>query len=588
MASYTPSLLEHDAHPLVAKLQKAKARLNAIIADYQTAIDDLNAQISKNVKDTEDMQADKAKVVGNYDATLQRLADEKARLSNEKAAAEDDKAKTQNELTTTTEEGEAAIQSLLNTLSQSISDLKAQRAQAEADKAAQIVANAAAAKDFADSKTQMEKSRAAAKEQGESLVQGYTDRIAKLTSSRDAAQAEYTSLMNSDTGASLLDVFVASEMANHPLAERLRKAKEHLKGVITEWENKLQRLEALLSKNSLDIDSMKNAKKKLDDQYAADLQALAKEKARLESDKTSSQLNKTLAEQDLNITTEQGEAEIQRLKDNLSKSIADLKAEIAQNEADKTTQIASNAAVEKSFQDSLTQLEASRAAAETQGNNAVQALTDMIAKLTASIDTTQAEYNDLQSSDAGSFLQMLESPDGEDHPLAERIRKAKERLNALIDEYTAQITNLDSLLSANKQETDTANADRQKAIDNYDASLKALADEKARLEKSRTSNQDKKASTESELAKTIVDSERQIARLLTDLRNSVSNLKLQRRKAEQDRTQQINTNMAILTAATNSHASTVNGLQSQIDQLKQDKKDAQDRLDALKEKHDIQ
>merc|ERR1719359_843908 len=90
-----------------------------------------------------------------------------------------------------------------------------------------------------------------------------------------------------------------------------------------------------------------------------------------------------------------------------------------------------------------------------------------------------------------------------------------------------------------------------------------------------------------ELAAAVSSGTAAIEKLATELQNSISELKNERTKAEDARATQVTTCEEEKKALQDSQGNVISAFNSEIAQLNQEKKDAEDNLEAIKMKHEV-
>merc|ERR1719262_1562904 len=99
-----------------------------------------------------------------------------------------------------------------------------------------------------------------------------------------------------------------------------------------------------------------------------------------------------------------------------------------------------------------------------------------------------------------------------------------------------------------------------------------------------TARADKKLA-EDNLAATVAEGAASIERLASQLRTSIEDLTKERARNEDARAKQITANEEYMKALLDGQSNTIGNLDAQIQQLEQEKKDAEEKLEALKHQH---
>jgi len=124
-----------DPHPLVTKLNEAKAGIRDVIAAHDMSIATITNQLADNEAKTHETEEDETVVRATYDESLAQLRKAAQELSGSLQILVGKKVAQEAELSAATQEGEAEIEALALDLKTSIDGLKADMTKAEEEKA---------------------------------------------------------------------------------------------------------------------------------------------------------------------------------------------------------------------------------------------------------------------------------------------------------------------------------------------------------------------------------------------------------------------------------------------------------------------
>lgn len=130
-----------DPHPLVTKLNEAKAAILDVIAAHDISIATISNQLADNEVKTGEIEGDANVAAATYAEAVAQLRKAREELSASSQILNEKKAAKVAELAAATQAGEAEIEALAQDLKTSIEGLKADVTKAEEDKAVVITTN---------------------------------------------------------------------------------------------------------------------------------------------------------------------------------------------------------------------------------------------------------------------------------------------------------------------------------------------------------------------------------------------------------------------------------------------------------------
>jgi len=184
-----------------------------------------------------------------------------------------------------------------------------------------------------------------------------------------------------------------------------------------------------------------------------------------------------------------------------------------------------------------------------------------------------------------SFLEQSEAPDDDAHPLQTQLRNAKAAIRKVISQHQETIDDLTAAIQANDRKREEVTKQKHRALTDFNAALKELADQHKNLTDSHDAVSADKKLTEDNLASTVAAGEASIDSLASQLRTSIKDLTEERARNEDARAKQITANEEFMKALLDAQSNVISALDSQILQLEQEKKDAEEKLEALKRQH---
>jgi len=187
----------------------------------------------------------------------------------------------------------------------------------------------------------------------------------------------------------------------------------------------------------------------------------------------------------------------------------------------------------------------------------------------------------------GTLLQLDPSEDDDPHPVRAQLENAKAELRKIIAQHQETINSLQGDIKQNEDETAEVESQKQQALADYERSLKALGDQKAELSNASAAAQASKEQAEEELVAALSSGEAAIENLKTQLESSIAELKNERAATEDARATQVTTCEEEKKALQDSQGNVISALVAEIDQLKQQKKDAEDQLELMKQEHGV-
>merc|ERR1719375_3094051 len=189
--------------------------------------------------------------------------------------------------------------------------------------------------------------------------------------------------------------------------------------------------------------------------------------------------------------------------------------------------------------------------------------------------------------DSPSLLETEPAEDEDTHPLQTQLRNAKAELRKIIAQHQQTIDSLSTDIKENEDKQKKLTTEKQRAMEDFDNSLKELADQKAQLEDSSGIAKANKVQAQKDLAAAIASGTAAIDKLAGELRDSISDLKAERGREEDARSTQITTCEEDMKALLDSQGNVRSAIISETNQLKQQKKDAEDQLEKIKGEHGV-
>jgi len=411
-----------------------------------------------------------------------------------------------------------------------------------------------------------------------------------------------------------------------PVADALHSAKAELENQITEQEKAKQDTDLALERAMLDKEQKEAELAKALEMYNYWLSqhALLTEHIQNITNTISSLTNLSNSQQtelDRLRTAAAAKHDAAMMAGDLEATIESLKDQIAQKEQFKVDTEATH--------------ETLAAKQKTDCDAAVQQLSDSISNITSAINDAQAEldlltaqhtevkcsekeaknenickrcstgepcgdtcisanktcYHDLgcacKDDNAASLLEDEPSEDDDAHPLQKQLRDAKAQLRKIIAQHQQTIDGLTTDIQENEARKSDLQREKQRAMEDYDNSLKELSDQKAQLTNSSNIATKNKVQAEKDLAEAISTGTAAIEKLAGELRDSITEMKAERARQEDARSTQITTCEEDMKALLDSQGNVISAIKSELEQLKQQKKDAESELEDIKGKHDI-
>jgi hypothetical protein len=173
------------------------------------------------------------------------------------------------------------------------------------------------------------------------------------------------------------------------------------------------------------------------------------------------------------------------------------------------------------------------------------------------------------------------------HPLQKALQDAKAALRKIIAQHQDTIDSLRGGIVENEGQAAEVEKQKNRAIADFEASLKALSDEKLQLEVAHKVSKADKVKAEEDLRLAILKGTAGIDQLAQELKDSITELTAERTQTQNGRTRRVTTCEEERRAMLESQSNTISSLDAEVSQLNQQKSDAQQKLDVLKKQHGV-
>jgi len=186
------------------------------------------------------------------------------------------------------------------------------------------------------------------------------------------------------------------------------------------------------------------------------------------------------------------------------------------------------------------------------------------------------------------LLEVEPSETDDAHPLRAKFNKAKAEIRKIIAQHQQTMDDYQSSISDNIAQTKDLQTKKERAVADYDRALKELADQKKKLWDAHNTTKTNKIKAEEDLALAIAEGTASINKLAKELKDSIAELTAERTQTQQQRAQLITTCEEERKSLLSSQGQVISAFKAEISQLKQQKTDAQQKLDALMADHGVE